>query len=93
MSTDFTDDKKRRATIKSTKAVVDDDGRRVTPVSRLPAARAAEAPPCPLCACESTYIYATRTPTRFCKCRQCGHSYKHVILAVDSHPIDDIHER
>jgi ribosomal protein L37AE/L43A len=64
---------------RSTKAVINSDGQRVTPVTGLPASQRVEAPPCTSCRSENTFVYTTRGAVRYCKCRHCGHSFVHAV--------------
>ena len=85
-------DAMRRSKNRSTKAVIDRQGNRVTPVTHLPAARQIEAPPCRACHSNDTYIYTTRQIARYCKCRHCGHSfawYRHPPLATTPNEIQE----
>jgi DNA-directed RNA polymerase subunit RPC12/RpoP len=75
---------------RSTKAVVDAYGRRVTPVRGLPASQRVESPPCSACRSENTFIYATRQIARYCKCRYCGHTWT---IGPRATPVDDIQTR
>lgn len=75
---------------RSTKAVVNENGERVTPVTRLPAAQRVEAPPCTSCRSLNTFIYATRQIARYCKCRRCGHSFT---IGPGVITVDDIQTR
>jgi hypothetical protein len=75
---------------RSTKAVTNTNGDRVTPVTRLPASGRVEAPPCVACKSANTFIYATRQIARYCKCRRCGHSFT---IGPNVTPVDDIQTR
>lgn len=75
---------------RSTKAVVNGEGQRVTPVSGLPASSRVEAPPCTACKSANTFIYATRQIARYCKCRRCGHSFT---IGPSVEIVDDIQTR
>jgi hypothetical protein len=50
------------------------NGQRVTPVSNLPASQRVNAPRCASCHSDSTFIYATRSPKHYFKCRRCGYT-------------------
>lgn len=63
-----------RVSKRSTKPV---DGK--TPVSGLPASQRVTAPPCPTCRDVNTFVYATKPPKRYCKCKRCGWTWKIVI--------------
>ena len=79
-------DKKQR----STKAIINQQGERVTPVSHLPASQRVESPPCVACLSHNTFIYATRQIARYCKCRRCGHSFT---IGPSATTVDDIQTR
>lgn len=74
---------------RSTKAVIK-DGKRLTPVSGLPASSRVESPPCMACHSQSTFIYATRQIARYCKCRHCGHTWT---IGPGVGRVDDIQTR
>lgn len=48
------------------------NGQRRTPVTNLPASQRNESPRCASCHSENTFIYATRRPRHYFKCRHCG---------------------
>jgi hypothetical protein len=75
---------------RSTKAVINENGDRVTPVSHLPASRRVESPPCTACRSANTFIYATRQIARYCKCRKCGHTFT---IGPSVTPMDDLQTR
>jgi DNA-directed RNA polymerase subunit M/transcription elongation factor TFIIS len=70
--------KRKRRTTKA-KTV---DGKRVTPVTEMPASNRVEAPGCRLCHNTNTFVYATRQRIRYCKCRRCGHTWTFASDAV-----------
>lgn len=78
---------------RSTKAIVNANGDRVTPVTNLPASQRVEAPPCTSCKSPDTFIYTTRGYIRYCKCRRCGWTYTHAVSVVSSTVVDDIQTR
>jgi hypothetical protein len=69
--TEHISEKRRR----STKAVINENGQRVTPVTQLPASQRVEARKCTSCLSPDTFVYATRQVARYCKCRRCGHTF------------------
>lgn len=78
---------------RSTKAIVNLTGDRVTPVTKLPASQRVEAPPCTSCKSDNTFIYTTRGVLRYCKCRHCGWTYSHSVSVLSATRIDDIQTR
>jgi uncharacterized protein (DUF983 family) len=69
---------------RSTKPVTNEQGKKVTPVTGLPASQRVICPICTSCRNVDTFIYATRGSIRYCKCRYCGHTYTHVATVVDN---------
>lgn len=81
---------------RSTKAIRDENGQRVTPVTKRPAADRYEAPACPACKSNDTIVSTTRWIARYCKCRHCGHSwpvYRRPPLAPPASVVDSIETR
>lgn len=69
---------------RSTKPITNNNGQHVTPKTGIPASQRVVCPICTSCKCVDTFIYATRGAVRYCKCRRCGHTYSHAVVAVVS---------